>query len=55
MFVLTICIVSLLSLFFNETRLFGLVGMVVIISLVPLLLIVPVSFAGIYFYFNRQY
>ena len=53
MFVLTICIVGLLSLFFNETRLIGLVGLVIIITLVPVLLFVPIGLAGIYFYFNR--
>ena len=54
MFVLTMCLVSLLSLLFNDTRLFGLVGLVVNISLVPVLLIVPVGLAGSYFYLKHQ-
>jgi len=54
MLTITICIISLLSLLFNGTRLFGLVGLVVIISLVPVLLIVPVGLAGSYFYLKHQ-
>lgn len=47
----TLVMITLLCLLFNNTRLFGLVGLVALIKLYPVFFIVMFVLAGVIFYF----
>ena len=54
MFILTLLCMSLLSLLFSTTRLFGVFALTLIAYQYPLLIFLLIALGCVYFYFNHR-
>jgi len=53
MFILTLIIISIISLLFSTTRVLGYFSLLIIAYLYPLVLLLLIALASIYFYFTN--